>query len=225
MRGLEDLEVQRAEEWIADPKFTGPVGAPRVAVVTEGLGSGSLFRTLCQLGSYQTALLEGIALSVLCQCDVVILPERRVPASLSKQQCWTLWDWVSRGGRLILTHDAVGYRDHPILFPWVCAGGTAHVEARSVDVVWAQNGAVPVGRIQPSYPEHILLQPCFRANMTVIAVDVQTGKPTVSGAAFDMGKVCACGLALGAAGDGSDTALNAGEIGLLKTMLAWLLQG
>jgi len=223
MRGLEGREVTRNGELVPDPVFEGPAGEAAIGVVAGGLGSRSLLKAVKGLAAYRVANIEAMAPSSLSKCEALILPERRVPAALSKQQCWVIWDWVSAGGRLILTHDAVGYREHPVLFPWVCYGGTAHVRGAPVEVVWAPDGEKPVGTIRPSYPEHILLQPCLRAQTTVIAVDAQTGKPTVSGAALDTGRVLACGLALGAGPGGADKPLNPGELALLKAMLAWLM--
>lgn len=223
MRGLERCSVVREQEQVPDPMFEGPEGGRKLGVVSGGLGSRSLVQAVKCLGSYQTALVEGIAWSALEQCDALVLTERRRPASLTKQRCWTIWDWVGAGGRLLLTHDAVGYRDHPILFPWVCSGGTAHVTGGAIDVVWTPNGTEPPGLVTPSYPEHILLQPCIRAKMTVIALDAGSRKPVVTGAAFERGRVLACGLALGAGPDGADVELNLGEMKLLDVMLAWLL--
>jgi len=202
--------------------FEGPAGAPRVGVVSGGLGSTSLIEATRGLGVYRVGAVEGVGKSPLSKCDALLLPERRIPATLTKQQCWLIWDWVAAGGLLVLTHDAVGYRNHPILFPWVCAGGTAHVEDGEVDVVWAPDGEQPAGLVRPSYREYIVLQPCIRAHMTVIAVDRDTGKPAVTGAAFETGKVLACGLALGIGPTLSDTAPNAGETALLSAMLGWL---
>jgi hypothetical protein len=224
MLGLEGRDVTRDEELVPDPVFEGPVGAPRLGVATGGLGSRSLVQAVRSLAACQVASVGGVAKSALAACDALIFPERRIPAAFTKQQCWLIWDWVAAGGRLLLTHDAVGYRDHPILFPWVCSGGTAHVEGAEVDVVWAPDGVEPVGIVRPSYREHILLQPCIRAQMTLIAMDVQTGRPTVAGATFETGKVLACGLALGVDARRSDAAPNPGEMKLLETMLAWLLR-
>ena len=224
MRGLEGRDVKREEEQFADPVFEGPAGAPRVGIVEGGLGSRSLVEAVRSLAGYQVAAVEGVAKSTLRVCDALILPERRMPATLTKQQCWLIWDWVGAGGRLILTHDAVGYRNHPILFPWVCSGGTAHVTGAPVDLVWAPDGTNPAVSVTPSFPEHILLQPCIRAQMTVIAVDSRTGKPAVTGASFETGKVLACGLALGVDANWSEAAPNAGEMALLKAMLSWLFQ-
>ncbi|MBM3476170.1 MAG: hypothetical protein FJX75_23105 [Armatimonadetes bacterium] len=224
MRGLEGRDVRREEEQIPDPVFEGPQGTPRVGIVAGGLGSRSLVQAVGSLGAHQVALVEGVAKSSLAPCEALLLPERRIPATFTKQQCWLIWDWVAAGGRLILTHDAVGYRNHPILFPWVCSGGTAHVEGAEIDVVWAPEGSEPAGIVRPSFREHVLLQPCIRAEMTLIAADVETGKPTVTGAMFETGKVLACGVALGVDARRSDAAPNPGEMKLLGTMLAWLMQ-
>jgi hypothetical protein len=224
MLGLEGRDVTREEDQIPDPVFDGPAGLPRVGIVEGGLGSRSLVPAVKSFGRYQVAPVEGVAKSPLAACDAIILPERRIPATFTKQQCWLMWDWVAAGGRLVLTHDAVGYRNHPVLFPWVCSGGTAHVEAPDIDVVWAPDGTEPAGIIRPSYREHILLQPCIRAQMTLIATDVQTGKPTVTGATFETGKVLACGIAVGVDAQLHDAAPNPGEMQLLQAMLAWLMQ-
>jgi hypothetical protein len=223
MRGLEGRDVTREEEQFADPVFEGPADAPRIGIVQGGLGSRSLVEAVHGFGGYQVAAVEGVAKSTLAPCDGLIFPERRIPATFTKQQCWLIWDWVGAGGRLILTHDAVGYRHHPVLFPWVCSGGTAHVIDGSIDVVWAPGGRPPIGRLIPSFPEHLLLQPCIRAEMTVIATDTESGKPAVTGAAFDTGRVLACGLALGVDAEWSEAAPNPGETALLRAMLAWLM--
>jgi len=204
--------------------FEGPAGAPRVGIVEGGLGSRSLPAAVRLLGGAQVASLEGVSAATLAPCEALIFPERRMPATFTKQQCWIIWDWVGAGGRLILTHDAVGYRNHPVLFPWVCSGGTAHVSGTPVDLVWSPDGSPPRVRVTPSFPEHILLQPCIRAEMTVLAVSAESGKPAVTGAAFETGRVLACGLALGVDAQRSDAAPNDSEMALLEAMLAWLLR-
>ena len=222
-RGLEGLDVKRAQAEAPPPRFWGPSDAPAVGVVAGGLGSQSLVEATLSLGSYRAAVVEGISVSALAACDAVILPERINPKSLTKDQCWLMWDYVGEGGLLVLTHDAVGYRSHPVLFPWVCSGGTAHVETPEVDVVWAADGHEPAGKVRLSYPEHILLQPCIRAEMTPIALDPETEKPTVTGAIFDTGKVVACGIALGAVPHASNAPLTEGEKCLLQSILDWLV--
>jgi hypothetical protein len=206
-----------------EPEFGGPDGRPTVGIVAAGLGSESLTEVLVRGERFRAGLLLGIAEPALSQCDTVIIPERRRPKTLTKEQCWLIWDWVQKGGRLLLTHDAVGYREHPILFPWVCSGGTAHVPRSTVDVVWAPDDQKPLGRVTHSYGDHILLQPCIRAPMTIIAVDPETGRPVVSGAEWGSGRVMACGVAIGAAPDGSDVLPQDGELRLLEVMLDWLL--
>jgi hypothetical protein len=223
MRGLNGLPATRVEEEVPEPQFVGPGDLPAVGVLVDGLGSKSMTKVLQREQHYRAGLLLGVAQSPLSQCDAVILPERRHPETLTKEQCWLIWDWVQNGGRLLLTHDAVGYREHPILFPWVCSGGMAHVRRSGVNVVWAPDGEEPLGPITHSYGDHILLQPCIRAPMTTIAVDVDAGKPVVSGAEWGQGRVMACGIAVGAAPDGSDVLPREGELRLLEVMLSWLL--
>ena len=224
MRGLEGRDVTRSEDELPLPVFIGPTDAPAVGVVGGGLGADSMVDALRAGGRYRAGVVDGIAIPAMAPCDILIFPERIDPKTYTKDHCWLIWDWVGAGGALVLTHDAVGYRDHPVLFPWVCSGGTAHVENAPVDVIWARPGCVPVGRIMPIYPEHILLQPCIRADMTPIAIDPDTEKPAVMGAAFDTGKVVACGLALGASPKEHEVTLTEGECGLLEAMLDWLLR-
>ncbi len=223
MRGLNGLPATRIADEVPAPEFSGREGLATVGVLAEGLGSQSMAEALVRGERFRAAPLHGIAKASLSQCDAVILPERRRPETLTKEQCWLIWDWVQKGGRLLLTHDAVGYREHPILFPWVCSGGTAHVPRSAVEVVWAPDGEEPLGPVTHSHNDHILLQPCIRAPMTIIALDTETGKPVVSGAEWGKGRVMACGIAVGAAPDGSDVPPRDGELRLLEVMLDWLL--
>ncbi len=223
MPGLNGLPASRKEEDLPEPQFDGPAGRPTVGVLADGLGSRSIAEALHVSRRYRAGVLLGISGSTLSPCDVVILPERREPQSLQKEHCWLIWDWVKKGGRLLLTHDAVGYREHPILFPWVCHGGTAHVPRSAVDVVWSPEGEEPLGPITHTHSDHILLRPCIRAVRTIVAQDAEAGAPVVSGAEWGKGKVMACGIAVGVAPDGSDTQPGGDELRLLEVMLDWLL--
>jgi hypothetical protein len=222
MRGLSEGISARDEGDVPATVFEGPARLPAIGVLTGGLGSDAVEQALRESGR-RVGVVHGVTTAAIADCDVLVVTERRTPASLTKRNCWLIWDWVERGGRLLLTHDAVGYRDHPILFPWVCTGGTAHVAHRSVRVVWAPAGREPLGEVTHGYPDHILLRPCLRATVTVIAVDDEWGEPVVSGAAFEHGRVVACGLALGVAPDRSESLPSGGERELLNVMLDWLL--
>jgi len=223
MPGLNERRLARDESEVPPPLFHGPADRPAIGVMAGGHGTEAILQALRATGRYRVALVEGLAASALAEYEVLILTQRRQPASLTKRNCWLIWDWVEQGGRLMLTHDAVGYRDHPVLFPWVCLGGTAHVNRRSVRVLWAPEGQTPIGEITHSYPDHILLKPCLRAATSVIAVDPASEQAVVSGAQFERGRVVACGIAIGVAPDGSDTPPEAGERLLLEAMLDWLL--
>jgi len=223
MRGLNEGRSAQDESEVRAPVFNGPADRPAIGVVAGGCGTEGIVQALHATGHHRVALVEGLAASALAECEVLILTERRRPASLTKRNCWLIWEWVEQGGRLLLTHDAVGYRDHPILFPWVCSGGTANVDRRSVCVVWVPEGQTPIGEITHAYPDHILLKPCLRAATTVIAVDPESEQAVVSGAQFERGRVVACGLAIGVAADGSDSPPEAGERLLLEAMVDWLL--
>ncbi len=223
MRGLNEGRAAQDEHDVPLPVFDGPHGRLAVGVLTGGFGSEALCEALRAGEQYRTGVVEGLTRATLAECDALVFPQRRRPASFTKPSCWLIWEWVEQGGRLLLTHDAVGYRDHPVLFPWVCSGGTALVTRQAVRVVWAPAGQQPLGAITHAYPDHILLQPCLRAAVTVIAVDAQTGEPVVSGAEFERGRVVACGLAIGVAPDGSEAPPEGGERKLLDVMLEWLL--
>ncbi len=223
MSGLNVPRAARDEGDVPLPDFAGPPGRPAIGIGADGFGSEALLQALREDGRYRAGMVERLAMAALTECDALVLTQRRRPASLTKKNCWLIWDWVEGGGRLALTHDAVGYRDHPVLFPWVCSGGTAHVNRQGVKVVWAPERQAPLGEITHAYPDHILLRPCLRARVTVIAVDAATGEPVVSGAAFERGRVLACGLAIGVAPDGTDAPPQGGERDLLNVMLEWLL--
>jgi len=118
-----------------------------------------------------------------------------------------LRDWVSEGGVLLLTHDAVGFRSHLRAFPEI-GQGEALSKTRDTEVLPNEFGFTP-GNWQHEYSDHVTIAP--GANGKIIARDTDGGAVLVGGN-FGKGKVFLYGGLLGYATDG---VLDAGEMQLL----------
>ena len=141
------------------------------------------------------------------EAGVLLLPQLRDVAELSPQVVNNLRDWVSRGGVLLLTRDAVGFRAHLRAFPEI-GQGVATSKTRDVEVLENTFGFAP-GKWQHEYSDHITIAPGVAGK--IIARDAD-GAPILVGGNFGKGKVFLYGGLLGYAPDG---VLDAGETQLL----------
>jgi hypothetical protein len=130
--------------------------------------------------------------------------------------------FVRRGGGLVTTHDAVGYRGHPSLITEVCAKGVAHVR----DKQWIAVKEHPVTdgielnkTMSHTYYDRIELK--AGPNGTVLAKAPSSSRPVVIAGAAGKGRYGACGLLIGiTAGNKSITPTGA-EATLLLNAVKW----
>ena len=141
------------------------------------------------------------------EAGVLLLPQLRDVAELSPQVVKDLRDWVSRGGVLLLTHDAVGFRVHLRAFPEI-GQGVATSKTCDVEVLENTFGFVPE-KWRHEYSDHITIAP--GKDGKIIARDADSA-PILVGGNFGKGKVFLYGGLLGYAPDG---VLDAGETQLL----------
>ncbi|HID24680.1 MAG TPA: hypothetical protein EYP14_20095 [Planctomycetaceae bacterium] len=101
-------------------------------------------------------LLYRLRLDHLAVAHVVVLPQLTDVADLTPAAIAALRQWVRRGGKLILTHDAVGFRWHMPLFPEVGRGvgrGTAREIVTTASIGRRQAGWA----FEHSYADHVRL--------------------------------------------------------------------
>ena len=167
-------------------------------MVQGGYGSRSVLSSLAAEAGLDVQPLVRLTRQAIDKCQVLILPQPRVSASFTPQQASMVADWVARGGGLIATHDAVGYRGIPPVIPEVCAGGVNRVR----DGQWIAvaehpvTAGIPISEPRPhSYYDHIELEP--GAQGTVVATGAATPVPVVVCGTSGEGRYVACGIAIG----------------------------
>lgn len=138
----------------------------RVAIYSGGLGADGLCAGLQGEPGLCVFEVHRLRADHLAVAQVLILQQLADLADLDGEAIRVLRQWVQGGGRLILTHDAVGFRWHPRMFPEV---GWGVGQGRTKVVV----ARVPVGRrrqgwtFEHSYADHVRLHPGETAQILV----------------------------------------------------------
>jgi uncharacterized lipoprotein YddW (UPF0748 family) len=112
-RASAEIAALRAEE---RPPVFPPGAGPRVGVYAGGLGAETLLAALSPRGM-RVAPVHRLRAEHLAAVDVLVLPQFADVAELDMATQARLPQWVEGGKTLILTHDAIGARWHPRLFP------------------------------------------------------------------------------------------------------------
>ena len=198
--------------------FTGT--GIRVGVVVGGYGSNGMLELFEKSKDFD-ALPIGVGRLRDDECQVIILPQFRsgmVPDGLAEEAA----DFVRRGGGLIATHDAVGYRSMPKVCTEVCAGGVEHIRNKQ----WQVSADHPVAKGLPrdrlltqSYYDHVQLG-CGPKG-TVVATAETSGKPVVVAGSLGKGRYVACGLLVGFSADSQEVIPSPDESALLLNAATW----
>ena len=196
----------------------------KVGVYTNAYGANSLIKSIESIKGYNPFLLPRISKDCIEQCDIVIIPQTLQPARFNNSLKY-LRQWVAQGGRLLLTHDAVGFRNHKVLFPKIAEGmgcDTTYVFRMALNVPKMNKG---IDRIH-AYSDHVLLE---KKNPDAITWCVnRQGASIVIADTHQKGKVVFCGIILGIGStfpgstDTKEVSLKPGEQHLLEFMLQWL---
>ncbi len=196
----------------------------RVGVVAGGYGSEGVLQFLREQKGID-ALSIGSGDPRKKQCRVIILTQAKsgmIPENLAEE----LESLVRRGGGLITTHDAVGYRGMPVIGSEICAGGDTHVRREG----WRVTGEHPVTAGLPrgtnltqSYYDHIQLKP--GPGGTVVARSETTDRPVVLAGNLGKGRYVACGLLPGFSGDNQEIPPTSDEGTLLLNAIRWCASG
>ena len=211
----------REELHPSPPRFAGK--GLRVGVFADGFGSSSIGRVLRTIKGVEVQTMRALSPAMLAPCQIVVVPQLRkgqfAPAELK-----ALRTWVRGGGRLVLTHDAVGYRGHEPLFPDV-ARGTANV--RGVKFAFAPLAGVAGwaspsgGPFATSYYDIVTLA-AGKAGKVVARVAGGDKAPAAVLGTVGKGKVFAIGLAIGLGPDNADAPPTLGEEAMLRAALRWM---
>lgn len=192
------------------PVVTG--SGRKIAVYSGGLAESGLMRalqTVPMANAYQFHRLEKP--EHWRGAEVLLLPQLRDVQELSPQVVENLREWVSEGGTILLTHDAVGFRWHARIFPEI-GQGTARSTVREVNLLKNSFGFAS-GAWQHEYPDHIAIAP--GPDGQVIAQN-KDGKAVLVGGRFGKGKVFLYGALLGYAPGGK---MGEGETRLLHDLV------
>ncbi|MCM8762360.1 MAG: hypothetical protein NC929_03470, partial [Candidatus Omnitrophica bacterium] len=115
------LVLERIKEHPEVPIMVPEGKGPRIGVYHGGWGTESIIKVLEKEGMRVFSLprLDADALSYYV--DVLIIPQC-YNSRFFNQAIKEIREFVERGGGLLLTHDAVGYREHEVVFPEIGKG-------------------------------------------------------------------------------------------------------
>jgi uncharacterized lipoprotein YddW (UPF0748 family) len=121
VEGLPPAEIDALHAEERPPSFTtsgamDSLSGPRIGVYAGSLGAETVIRALSKQ-RLRVAPLYRLRADHLAAVDTLILPQLADVAELDPATQTRLRRWVEGGHTLILTHDAIGARWHPRLFP------------------------------------------------------------------------------------------------------------
>jgi len=232
-----EVEAIRAEQ--EPPRVEGD--GIKVGVTTGGYATASMVAALADAPGVIPFELKRLTPEFLDVCDVVVVAQFRSPADFPKEAQEALAEWVRRGGRAMLMHDAIGYRQHPVLFPSVGRGDAIGEEKtltyRVPHPVMGDEAAVGHAGFQHSYYDHITVNTGQAGK--VLAFEVQRtadgspvvgasgaggGAPVVVAGPVGDGKVVLNGMVTGLAEGDREVAPVGGEREVLVRCVRWLAE-
>jgi type 1 glutamine amidotransferase len=197
----------------------------RVGVVVGGYGSEGILETLRKAGGID-AVPVATGRLLADQCQVIILPQMRGNPPPDKA-VKALESYVTKGGGLITTHDAVGYRSMPKILPKICAGGKEHVRHERWQIADGKHplaNGLPAGQaLSQAYFDHIQLTP--GPDGTTVAVSEKTKQPVVVAGTTGKGRYVACGLLVGTDAEAEEAPATGPEATLLLNAIRWCASG
>jgi hypothetical protein len=156
-------------------------------------------------------------------CDVLVFPQLRGKTdALTTEVVQQLRGFVEAGGGLLVTHDAVGMRSHPAIFPDVGKGLDRPVKETKM-IVAAEHpltAGMKLGdEFDHAYYDHI---PLAGGDQGTVIIKNAAGTPVVACAEVGKGRYVACGIALGLRPGDAEVAPTGGELRLLTSAVRWL---
>jgi hypothetical protein len=188
--GLDAAALSALRDRDRPPPSTG--GGILVGIYAGGLGAEALRAAVAELPGVRAVLFYHLEPAFLAPSDVILLPQLADLADLTPEAVRAVRAWTAAGGRLILTHDAVGARWHPRLFPEVGVGGTlkpGRAMTLAMDV-----GPLRAGTpFDAGYDDYLPLSPTPQARVLVREAAVG-GAPVVITGDFGRGEVILNGM-------------------------------
>jgi hypothetical protein len=162
-----------------------------VGVYSNGLGAPGIFAALESAQGVSPVWVHHLRRAHLAAVDVLVLPQLFDLSDLTPKVVELLRDWVHAGGRIVLTHDAVGARWHPRMFPEVGKGMSLHADRR-VQAARGLAGFSDWQKFEHEYSDHVRLELTSAAKLLV--AEQKAGIPVVAAGRFGRGLVILNGL-------------------------------
>jgi len=220
--GADELAERRLQE--GPPVFRGE-GGLRVGVWHhDAYGAAIILAALNAVGGFDAAPLYNLKAASMQACQVVILPQPRSQGELFRGEEYKqlLRDYVSSGGRLLVTHALVGIRGYANAFPELVA---AALEPALPGAGWRLKGRHPatVGlgpeTFKSTFGDRIVMTP---GAMGRVIAEAPSGEAVMVVGQVGKGRYAACGLGLAIGPKDKDCELSAAERMLLLSTLRWL---
>ncbi len=162
-----------------------------VGVYSNGLGAQGIFAALDAAKGISPVWVHHLRPAHLAAVDVLVLPQLFDLSDLTPKVVETIRTWVHAGGRIVLTHNAVGLRWHPRMFPEVGKGVSLHTDRR-VQTARGLAGFADWQKLEHEYADHARLELTSAAKLLV--AEQKTGIPVVAAGRFGRGLVILNGL-------------------------------
>jgi len=198
----------------------------KVGVYHGGLGSKSIIKAL-EKSNFRVFSLPRLDLEALNHADVVIIPQCGSPKFFNQAE-EDIRKYVENGGGILLTHDAVGYREHKPIFTEIGKGIT-NPERDVVEIV--KENEVTAGfkkgeRFVPGFRyDHIIIE---KGPLGEVVIEDEKNDAVVVIGKIGKGKVVLDGMLPGIFGGKTDSG-GAGEkepegeeLKLLINIVKWL---
>jgi len=220
------VRILRADEQtVREGRLPPPgkaTGKPRVGVLVNGYGGRGMLEVLRKVHRIEAVPVSGISLEAARRCQVLVVTQARGGISVDKTLARALRNWISVGGAVLATHDAVGYRGHAPIVPEVCQGGIRHEKATTV--VRADSPLVSEqyrgAALDHAFCDHIVLRPGERGKTVVTD---ESGKPVVVVGQAGKGRFVASSIAFGLNADTKEEEPAEDEARLLRELVLWLV--
>jgi len=203
------------------PQFS--TDALHVGILGGGYGATGIKSWLRGIDGIEIKQMGRPSAKMLKPCQVAIIPQPLSPDVIKKADAADLRAAVKAGMGLVVTHDAAGFRDHPIIIPEICAGG----KDKNRQTQWRVAAEHPVtAGIDPSvahgqsYYDQIMLLP-GKTGTVIAKQDVGDEAIAIAGE-FGSGRYVAIGLAVGLSADTDDIAPEGAEARLMLNAVKWV---
>ncbi len=196
IEGLTTGEMHALKARASPPYFAPDKRA--VAIYAPGQASEGLLKSLKDAPNVDAELIYHLRPEMWKNAKVLIVPHLEDVTDLTPDAIRDLRAFVRDGGRLILTHDAVGYRWHQRLFPEIGVG-IERLDGKEI-IVGANDWGATAGAVTQGYGDHVIIAPAEGA--TVLAREAKSDKAVIVAGYFGRGVVIMDGTLLGYPSEG-----------------------